>query len=75
MSMLFKHNSLVENSHVKQNQLNFVGLDKIDDTVRFKCHDSDCEFHEEPLPIYVIDEDIYEKQPSILIGTEINMLK
>ena len=26
-------------------------------------------FHEEPLPIYVIDEDIYEKQPSILIGT------
>ena len=60
---------LIENSHVKQNQLNFVGLDKIDDTVRFKCHDSDCEFHEEPLPIYVIDEDIYEKQPSILIGT------
>lgn len=59
----------IDYSYNHSNHLNFVGLDKIDNTVRFKCHDSDCEFHEEPLPIYVIDEDVYEKQPSILIGT------
>ena len=53
----------------QRNSLNFVGLDKIDNTVRFKCHDIDCEFHLEPLPIYIIDEDVYEHQPSIVIGT------
>jgi len=37
-------------------------------TVRFHCPDSSCDFHK-TLPIYVIDEDIYEKRPDILIGT------
>jgi hypothetical protein len=34
----------------------------------FKCSDKNCEFSG-GLPVYVIDEDIYEKRPSIIIGT------
>jgi hypothetical protein len=37
-------------------------------TVIFKCPDSACEFTE-GLPIYVIDEDIYERRPSLVVGT------
>ena len=37
-------------------------------TVVFKCPDRACEFSN-GLPIYVIDEDIYEKRPSLVIGT------
>jgi hypothetical protein len=38
------------------------------DTVTFHCPDRDCEFHRK-LPIYVIDEDIYDHKPSLVIGT------
>lgn len=39
-------------------------------TVIFKCPDNACEFHKNNgLPLYVIDEDIYEKRPSLIIGT------
>ena len=38
-------------------------------TVRFRCEDMECEYHEKPLPIYVIDEDIYDSPPSLVIGT------
>lgn len=38
-------------------------------TVRFRCEDTSCEYHDRPLPIYVIDEDIYENPPSLVIGT------
>lgn len=37
-------------------------------TVIYRCPDSACRFSNE-LPIYVIDEDIYEIRPSIVIGT------
>jgi len=37
-------------------------------TVIYKCPDSACRFNSE-LPVYVIDEDIYEIKPSIVIGT------
>lgn len=37
-------------------------------TVIFKCNDHSCLFHEK-LPIYIIDEDIYEYRPTIVIGT------
>jgi hypothetical protein len=36
--------------------------------VQFHSPDASCEFHES-LPIYVVDEDVYEKRPSIVIGT------
>ena len=38
-------------------------------TVRFRCEDTSCEYHDRPLPIYVIDEDIYDNPPSLVIGT------
>lgn len=37
-------------------------------TVIYRCPDSSCRFNSE-LPVYVIDEDIYEIRPSIVIGT------
>jgi hypothetical protein len=37
-------------------------------TVIYRCPDSACRFNGE-LPVYVIDEDIYEIRPSIVIGT------
>lgn len=45
------------------------------DTVVFQCDDPDCEFgfnplrRRAPLPILVIDEDIYESPPNLIIGT------
>lgn len=38
-------------------------------TVTFQCPDRQCDFFRKPLPVYVIDEDIYENRPTILIGT------
>lgn len=37
-------------------------------TVVFKCPDKQCPFHNS-LPVYVIDEEIYENRPSLIIGT------
>ncbi len=45
-----------------------LGYSRRGNTVAFQCPDSKCEFSK-GLPIYVIDEDIYEKRPSMLIGT------
>jgi hypothetical protein len=44
------------------------GYTRRGNTVAFQCPDSKCEFSR-GLPIYVIDEDIYEKRPTMLIGT------
>lgn len=38
-------------------------------TVRFYCPEPDCEFHGEHLPILVIDDDIYDAPPTLVIGT------
>ncbi|MEJ7848384.1 MAG: helicase-related protein [Pyrinomonadaceae bacterium] len=40
-------------------------------TISFVCPDSACPFSAKsfPLPLYVIDEDIYERKPSLVIGT------
>jgi hypothetical protein len=45
-----------------------LGYTRHGNTVAFQCPDSKCEFSK-GLPIYVIDEDIYEKRPTMLIGT------
>lgn len=37
-------------------------------TVAIGCSDPECAFYEQ-LPVYVVDEDIYEIRPSIVIGT------
>jgi hypothetical protein len=48
--------------------LRLIGFERKENTVVFKCPDKRCNF-QGGLPIYVIDEDIYEKQPAFIIGT------
>jgi len=40
-------------------------------TVVFTCPDDTCPFHNEksPLPVWIVDEDIYERRPSLIIAT------
>lgn len=45
-----------------------IGYEHHNNTVIYKCPDRRCEFHAS-LPLYVIDEDIYEKRPDLVIGT------
>lgn len=35
----------------------------------FRCRNSRCEFSAEDLPLYVVDESIYEETPTLLLGT------
>lgn len=37
--------------------------------VLFKCENQLCEFYERILPLYVVDEQIYNKAPTLLLGT------
>jgi len=46
-----------------------LGYESSGGTVIFRCPDGACTFHHSPLPVYVIDEDIYDKRPSLIIGT------
>lgn len=45
-----------------------VGYKQMGKTVAYACPDQKCDFHSS-LPLYVIDEDIYEKRPDLIIGT------
>jgi len=45
-----------------------IGLHRNNNCVEFLCRNRDCTFNS-TLPIYVVDEDVYEKRPTILIGT------
>ncbi len=45
-----------------------IGYEQRGTTVIFKCTDNKCEFRD-GLPVYVIDQDIYENPPSLVIGT------
>lgn len=45
-----------------------IGYAQRDNTVVYKCPDRHCDFRES-LPLYVIDEDIYEVRPALVIGT------
>ena len=38
-------------------------------TISYRCSDTLCRFGRSGLPVYSIDEDIYENRPSIVIGT------
>ena len=47
-----------------------AGYSRAGDTVIFQCEERRCPFTAPAsLPIYVIDEDIYEKRPTLVIGT------
>lgn len=49
-------------------ELRVLGYHRRDNTVVIRCPDQLCDFSRE-LPIHVIDEDIYEVRPTIVIGT------
>jgi hypothetical protein len=36
---------------------------------QFSCSDSRCHFYHRPLPVFVVDEDIYDQRPTLVIGT------
>jgi hypothetical protein len=42
---------------------------KNEKTVVFRCPDRSCPFNGQPLPVWVIDEDIYDQRPSLVIAT------
>jgi Helicase conserved C-terminal domain len=44
------------------------GYERRGDTVVLRCSDVRCRFNR-GLPVYVVDEDIYEKRPTLVIGT------
>lgn len=52
----------------KTRPTNVVGYAENRDTVRLNCPDSACAFHDE-LPVVLVDEDVYERRPSIVLGT------
>lgn len=35
----------------------------------FRCYNEECDFSHEDLPLYIIDEHIYDKTPTLLLGT------
>ncbi len=45
-----------------------IGYTQRGNTVAYACPDRRCEFRQS-LPLYVIDEDIYETRPALVIGT------
>ena len=52
-----------------RNSPGVLGYERQGKTIVFKCSDkTNCEF-KAGLPIYVIDEDIYERRPDVVIGT------
>ena len=53
---------------VKVNEYEFKILGYNDDAT-FKCESKNCQFHEENLPIYVVDDVLYKKKPSLIIAT------
>jgi Helicase conserved C-terminal domain len=46
----------------------YLGYKMKDNRLIIHCPDKNCHFHHE-LPIYIVDETIYEKRPTFLIGT------
>lgn len=49
-------------------KVNVIGYSQEGNRVKIHCSDTRCDFHEN-LPIYVVDEDIYEFRPTLIIGT------
>ncbi len=64
--------STTDGKDPKINKIRGYQRDKIAKKFYFQCENSECHFshtHGHRLPLYLIDEDIYENPPSMLIGT------
>jgi Helicase conserved C-terminal domain len=47
-----------------------IGYEQVGNKVIFRCLDRDCRFGRRgQLPVHVVDEDIYDSRPSVIIGT------
>lgn len=55
----------------KQKENPVVGYEEYRGRVLFQCPDANCQFStaKRPLPVYVVDDDVYEYRPSLVIGT------
>ncbi|WP_051970788.1 helicase-related protein [Kitasatospora azatica] len=54
-----------------ERQNTIAGYEAYGGRVLFLCPDTNCEFSttRRPLPVYVVDDDVYEYRPSLVIGT------
>lgn len=59
---------VVEKKKKSRGEVMVLGYKQTGDTVQFHCPDRLCVFSRE-LPVYVVDEDIYEHCPTLIIGT------
>ncbi|MFD5660007.1 helicase-related protein [Streptomyces hirsutus] len=55
----------------KEKQNPVAGYEEYRGRVLFQCPDTKCQFSttNRPLPVYVVDDDVYECRPSLVIGT------
>ena len=58
----------IKGKGAKQNESQAIGFKFIDGDLIVHCPDTNCHFNDE-IPVYFIDEMIYKKQPTFLIGT------
>lgn len=58
----------VKGKDSKRNESKIIGFKNEANHLIVTCPDDQCDFHDE-IPIYFVDETIYEKQPTFLIGT------
>lgn len=58
----------VKGKGTKRNESKIIGFKNQDKRLIVACPDNKCDFHDE-VPVYFVDELIYEKQPTFLIGT------
>lgn len=52
----------------KYNETLPLGFKRVNDQLKVQCPDEKCDFHNE-IPVYFVDDTIYEKKPTFLIGT------
>lgn len=58
----------LDDDQSRKSKIHVLGYYRTGNSVFFKCSDNTCEFKSN-LPIYVTDEEIYDRPPSMIIGT------
>ncbi len=58
----------VKGKDAKRNEIKVIGFKNKNNSLIVACPDEQCNFHDE-IPVYFVDDSIYEKQPTFLIGT------
>ncbi|MFB5193465.1 helicase-related protein [Neobacillus sp. KR4-4] len=58
----------VKGKGAKPNESQVIGFKNKNNCLIVACPDEQCSFHDD-IPVYFVDETIYEKQPTFLIGT------